>query len=215
MGQVQSAAETQAEAQCSKKTIKAYRELLMGLRIRSMIGSYMMYDQSDKYSTLASWMLIAASGIMGVAAGGLSQYIPIGKGRISLISKIAIGMITGSSGTFKAGSMLLHEKFEEKQKLFNKTGAGWQELELKIRHFLDTTEDTENIDKYEQFTKDCIKQRGDICRLSKPERGIYKKFNAGSPSIVMERYKKKRDVVAGIRDELEKEESSSEELGDD
>ncbi|XP_046327771.1 uncharacterized protein LOC124118212 [Haliotis rufescens] len=207
-------AEVQAEAQCSGTVITAYRELLTELRIRSMIGSYMMYDQADKYGNWAFWLLIATSVLMGLAAGGLSQYIPIGKGRIPFISKMTIGFITTTSGTFKAGSMFLYKKFEEKQELFNKTGAGWQELELNIRHFLATTEDTDNRDKYEQFTKECIKQRGDICRLSKPERGIYKKFNEGFPSIVVKRYNNKRDVVAHIRAELEESDSSSEEPGD-
>ncbi|XP_046335527.1 uncharacterized protein LOC124117604 isoform X2 [Haliotis rufescens] len=204
-GQAQRAAETQTEAQCSTRAIKAYRELLMELRIRSMIGSYMMYDQSDQYGNWAFWMLIAASGILGVAAGGLSQYIPGGKGWIPFISKITIGMITGTGGTFKVGSKLLHEKFEEKQKLFNETGAGWQELELNIRHFLDTTEDTDSRDKYQQFTENCIKQRREICRMAKPEKPIYKEYNENFKGHVVDRYKKKRQAVAGIRAELKRE----------
>ncbi|XP_071090957.1 uncharacterized protein [Haliotis cracherodii] len=198
-------AEVQAEAQCSRPVITAYREFLTELRIRSMIGYCMMYDQSDKYSTLASWMLIAASGIMGVAAGGLSQYIPVGDGWFPCISKITIGVITATIGTFKAGSMFLYEKFEEKQKIFNKTGAGWQELELKIRHFLDTTEDTDNRAKYEEFTKECIKLRGEICCMAKPEKRIYKEYNENFKRHVVARCMKKRQAVAGIRAELTRE----------
>ncbi|XP_071089487.1 uncharacterized protein [Haliotis cracherodii] len=223
-GKAQRAADAQPQPQPQPQpvhqdqVIEACRELLMDIRIRSMIGSDIMYYQAVSYDYWAHWMLIAASGIMGVVAVGLCQYIPVGDGWITDITKITMGFITATSGTFKAGSMLLHKKFEKKQKLFNKAGAGWQELELNILHFLATTEDTDNRDKYEKFTKDCIEQQTKLKCMAIAEKSLsiyMSKSTEHFPSAIVARYKYKRDFFARTRAELEKEKSFSAESGDD
>ncbi|XP_048249508.1 uncharacterized protein LOC124111912 [Haliotis rufescens] len=204
----------QSLTEAKSQVIEACGVLLSELRIRSMIGSYMMYEQSDKYANLSFWALVVASLLMGVATANLSQYIPVGDGLLPAISKIIIGVITVATCTFKVGSMFLLEKFEKKQELANKTGAGWQELELDIRLFLDSADDTVTNEMYKQFTRDCIRQRREICCLAKPEKAIYRKYNEESGHILRP-YMKKKSVVAQIREELVKEKSSREAPGDD
>ncbi|XP_046572590.1 uncharacterized protein LOC124280651 [Haliotis rubra] len=207
----------QPQPQPSKKVFEAFVKLLSELRIRSMIGSYMMYKQSDRYNQLAFWMLIVVSVLMGVATAILSMYIPVGKGWLQECSKIIIGAITVTFSTFIAGNTFLVEKFEKKQELFNKTGAKWQELELKIHLFLETADDTLTRESYEQFAMNCIQERTTICCLSKPEPDIYKKYNAESRHI-LESYLKKSSVITEIQDALNNPEDhqalSPEENGD-
>ncbi|XP_046572565.1 uncharacterized protein LOC124280630 [Haliotis rubra] len=195
----------QARLQPSKpfNVKEAYVMLLSELRIRSMIGSYMMYDQSDRYSQLAFWLLIVASILMGLASASLTTLIPVGDGWLPYLAKTIIGAITATAGSFKAGSIFLLEKFEKKQELFNKTGAEWQKLELKIRLFLDTADDTLTREAYQKFAEDCIEERTTICCLSKPERDIYRKYNEES-SHILESYREKKSVVAEIQAELDR-----------
>ncbi|XP_071089179.1 uncharacterized protein [Haliotis cracherodii] len=187
-------------------------EMLKELRIRSLIASFMMYEQSTKYGSYVFLAVIVIGVLIGAAVAILSTFIPVGDAdnQWVLIFKIFIGWISGTATTFQTGRIFLLEYFEKKEKLDNETAAGWQKLELDIRLFLNSIEKTSN-KSLRKFISDCIQQRHDICFKSKPDGDTYEKYHARR-HLTINKYQKKQLLIAHIGQRLDYEEEEDTEL---
>ncbi|XP_067657023.1 uncharacterized protein [Haliotis asinina] len=191
-------------------------KMLNELKIRSFMASKMMYEQSTRYSNYAFWAVMVASTLMGVAAANLCDYLPVGDGQDKWVSasKMLIGVVSGFALSFQTGRIFLIDYFEKKQTIYNETASSWQKLEFDIELFLNSIEVTTTDNDIREFTSECIKQRDDICSKSKPEEDIYQKYH-NYPDLVIEKYQRKRTVIAYILQKIEQEEEREEHQEED